>query len=563
MDRNRPPLSWSTRILWRGIFLAPILFLVVFFFYPLLSILAVSFVSSDGTLNLQGVQEVFRSSYYLKTIAFTVWQAILSTALTIALAIPGAFVFSRYDFPGKSVILSLSVLPFILPTVVVSAAFRALVGQNGLLNTLAISLFDLTAGPIHLERTFSLILIAHVFYNYPLALRMLHSYWSNLGPSIEEAAYTLGSHAWRHWLYVRIPLLRPILYASALLVFTFTFTSFGVILILGGPEFATLEVEIYRQTLSLFNLPVAATLALVQLSALLVLMIAYARLQATLVHHQGSQARTARKPRHVQDHLLISANLTFMALLLFSPLVALAWRSVTAGDGGLTFKYYAMLATNTRGSILFVPPLEAIGNSILFAGGATLLAGVLGFLAATMLSRNDRFTRWLDPVFMLPLATSAVTLGFGYIIALDEPPLNLRTSPLLVLFAHVLIAMPFVIRSVLPALRAVPAHTREAAQVLGASPWQVWRRVDLPLISRGLAVGGIFSFTVSMGEFGATVFVARPETPTLPIAIYRLLSQPGASNYGQALALSVILAGVCSVAFLLMDRLQGMQAGEL
>ncbi|RME97675.1 MAG: iron ABC transporter permease, partial [Chloroflexi bacterium] len=165
-----------------------------------------------------------------------------------------------------------------------------------------------------------------------------------------------------------------------------------------------------------------------------------------------------------------------------------------------------------------------------------------------------RLRMWFDAIFMLPLAASAVTLGFGFIVALNKPPLNLRTSPLLVVIAHTLVALPFVVRSLLPAMRSIQPVLREAAAVLGASPGRVWREVDLPIIRRALLVGAVFAFTISMGEFGATLFVARPDTPTMPVAIFRFLSQPGALNYGQALAMSVLLMLVCAAGFLLIER---------
>src|SRR5690606_33721776 len=125
-----------------------------------------------------------------------------------------------------------------------------------------------------------------------------------------------------------------------------------------------------------------------------------------------------------------------------------------------------------------------------FAISTTILAVILGTLTAFLLAqRRSRVIRWLDPVFMLPLAASAVTLGFGFLIALDEPPLNFRASPLLIPLAHTLVAMPFVVRSVLPGLSSIPQSYREAAMVLGASPVAVLRWIDLPLVSRGIIVG--------------------------------------------------------------------------
>ena len=544
-----------------SLLLLPLLFLLAFFFYPLLSILGVS-LTPDGRLDLSSFGQIATSRYYLDTLWFTTWQAALSTVLTLALALPAAYVFARYTFPGKSLLMSLSTLPFVLPTVVVAAAFSALIGPNGLANTALMRLFQLESAPIQLERTLTLILIVHVFYNYTLALRMISSFWANQSLRMEEAARVLGAHGWRLWWTVRLPALRPAILAAALLIFIFTFTSFGVILILGGPRFATIEVEIYRQATSFFNLPVAAALSLVQIAFMFALMLVYTRLQRQTASDIQSAAQVARPPRTPGQRLFVAVNVFVMATFSFAPLLALVARSFMSADG-FTTRFYTQLTSNTRNSVLFVPPIEAIGNSLQFAITTTLLALLLGLLTATLLAQpRSRLVAWLDPLFMLPLATSAVTLGFGFIIAPLFVSTGLRTNPALLPLVHTLVAMPFVVRSVLPALRGIPPSVREAARVLGAPPLAVWRLIDLPLISRGLIVGATFAFTVSMGEFGATLFIARPDTPTMPVVIYRLLGQPGAVNYGQALAMSTILMAVCAVSFILIERLRTAGVGE-
>lgn len=560
LDRSRAALI---RLPLRyGLLLVPAVFLALFYFYPLVSILAVG-LAPGGQPDLTGFAEIVTSAYYRHTLGFTLAQAALSTALTLLLALPGAYVFARYDFPAKSLLMALATLPFVLPTVVVAAAFSALVGPRGLVNEGLMSLLGLESPPVQLERTLAIILIVHVFYNYAVALRIIGSYWANQNPRMEEAARVLGAAGWRLWWEIRLPILRPALLAAGTLVFIFTFTSFGVVLILGGPRFATLEVEIYRQTANLLNLPMAAALSLVQIGLMLVMMAIYTRMQRRTAADVVSAASAARPPQSRRARALVFGNLLFMAVMLFAPLLALVARSFTAGGEGFTTRYYELLFANVRGSVLFVPPMRAVGNSLVFALATTVLAVALGLITVYLLSqRGSRWANWLDPLFMLPLATSAVTLGFGYIIALDKPPLNLRASPVLIPLAHTLVAMPFVVRSVLPAKRSITPHLPEAARVLGASPWQVWRFIELPLISRGLIVGAVFAFTVSMGEFGASLFIARPDTPTMPVVIFRLLGQPGAANYGQALAMSVLLMVVCAVGFILIERLRTVGMGE-
>jgi thiamine transport system permease protein len=246
-----------------------------------------------------------------------------------------------------------------------------------------------------------------------------------------------------------------------------------------------------------------------------------------------------------------------MVILLGTPLVALGLRSITTVAGRPSLAYYHALVADTpqNRDLFFVPPSEAITNSLTFAGGTVFLAALLGLMIAIVLGRgNAAKTSNLDAIFMLPLATSAVTLGFGYIITMNRPPLNLRTSPLLIIIAHTLVALPFVVRSLLPALRRIQPALREAAAILGASPIRIWREVDLPITSRALLVGAVFAFTISMGEFGATVFIARPDTPTMPTAIFRFFSQPGIINYGQALAMSTLLMLVCVAGFVAIER---------
>lgn len=547
----------SKWLLW----LTPLLFLALFFFYPLASILGVSLTTDEG-IDLSGFSRLFTQSYFLDTFVFTVTQAFLSASITLLTALPVAYVFARYEFPGRRFILSLTTLPFVLPTVVVAAAFSALLGPRGVVNTLWMDIFATDQPLVQLERTFTLILIAHVFYNFSVALRMLSGYWMNINPRVEEAAQILGASGWRLWWYVRLPMLRPALTAAFVLVFVFCFTSFGVVIILGGPTFATLEVEIYRQVMSLFNLPVAAALSLLQIGFMFLLMVVYTRLQRQVNVDLQSSRNILRKPRTRNERVFIGIVIFLMMLFLFAPLFALVVRSLTTANGQWTLQYFQSLGQLERRSVLFVPPAESIINSLAFAGIATVMAVILGTLSAFFLARGGWLGRLLDPVFMLPLATSAVTLGFGFIIALDEPPLNLRSSIVLIPIAHALVGMPFVIRSVYPAVRAVRPDLRFAAQILGASPFQVIRRIDIPLVYRGIVVGATFAFTMSMGEFGASTFVARPDTPTMPLIIFRLLGQPGASNYGQAMAMSVLLMLVCALAFILIERLRFGGVGE-
>ncbi|MDQ0716511.1 thiamine transport system permease protein [Streptomyces luteogriseus] len=534
-----------------GLLAAPVAFFAVFFAYPVAVIVARG-MKTDGTWHLGRIGEVLAQSDVRHVLWFTTWQALVSTALTLLVALPGAYVFARFDFPGKQVLRAVVTVPFVLPTVVVGTAFLAMVGRGGLLDEL---------WGVRLDTTVWAILLAHVFFNYAVVVRTVGGLWAQLDPRQEEAARMLGASQLKAWRQVTLPALAPAVAASALMVFLFTFTSFGVVQILGGPTFSTLEVEIYRQTSEIFDLSTAAVLTLIQFVAVGAIL----ALHAWTVRRRETALRlvdasvTARRPRGTGQWTLLGGVLLTVTVLLVLPLAVLVQRSLDAPG----FGYYRAL-TGEDGGVFLVPPIEAIGNSLSYAVAATLIAVLIGGLAAVALTRRDagRLVRGFDALLMLPLGVSAVTVGFGFLISLDEPPLDLRSSWILVPLAQALVGVPFVVRTMLPVLRAVDVRLREAASVLGASPWRVWREVDLPMVRRALLIAAGFAFAVSLGEFGATVFIARPDRPTLPVAVARLLGRPGDLNYGQAMALSTILMVVCAVALLVLERLRTDRTGE-
>ena len=557
------------------LWLFPLLFLGIFFFYPLGSILQLSIARSQGSWLVPFI-EALQSESIRKVIGFTFGQAALSTILTLIIGLPGAYLFARYNFRGKSTLRAITGIPFVMPTLVVAASINSLLGPQGWLNTGLMQLFGLANPPIQIINSLGAILIAHVFYNTTIILRMVGDFWSHLDPRLGKAGSILGGNPWQVFTKITLPLLLPVLAAASLLVFIFDFTSFGVILILGGPKFATLEVEIYYQTISLFNLPMAAVLSILQLSCTLLMTIIYTRLASSLSRPLNLRSRlnTQARLNTWKQKLFSGIIIGYLLIILVSPLLSLATRSIiTFGvipgvdvppNPGVTLTFYRQLWRNEQASLFYASPIAAIGVSLVYALTTVLLSLTLGLPAAFALARDrqSRFNRVFDPLLMLPLGTSAVTLGLGFLIALAHPPLDLRASPILVPLAHSLVAFPFVVRSLVPALQSIQPKIRHAAAVLGASPRQVIRLIDIPLIGRALLVAATFAFTISMGEFGATSLLSRPEYPTIPVVIYRLLSRPGAMNYGQALAMSTILMVVTAAGMLLIERFRIAEIGE-
>ncbi|MCG3039269.1 iron ABC transporter permease [Streptomyces sp. S1A] len=539
----------------------PAVFLALFFAYPVAAITARG-LYDGGRWRPDRIAAVLTDPDITGVVWFTLWQAAASTVLTLLLALPGAYVLARLDFPGRRMLRAAVTVPFVLPTVVVGSAFLALLGRGGLL--------DQWWG-VRLDTGVTAILLAHVFFNYAVVVRIVGGLWAQLDPRQEEAARVLGASRWTAWRTVTLPALVPSVAAAALMVFLFTFTSFGVVQILGGPRYATLEVEIYRQTAQLLDLPTAAVLTLLQFAAVAALMAFHSRTVRRRRTALGlvDAARTARRPRGAGQRALLAGVLIQIAVLLLAPLAVLAERSLSGPDGYGLHHYRALGSAEAAGGTFTVAPLEAVGNSLAYAATATAVALAVGVPAAVALTlrgpggRAGRLLRGLDALLMLPLGTSAVTVGFGFLIALDAPPLDLRSSWILVPLAQALVGIPFVVRTLLPVLRAVDTRLREAAAVLGASPPRVWREVDLPLVRRALLVAAGFAFAVSLGEFGATVFIARADAPTLPVAVARLLGRAGEASYGQAMALSTILMLLCAATLLALEGVRTDRSGEL
>ncbi|MGY6500519.1 MAG: ABC transporter permease [Acidimicrobiales bacterium] len=532
----------------------PLAFLSVFFVWPVASIVLTG-LRPDGGWELGVVSEVLGDPAMRGVVWFTVWQAVVSTALTLVVGLPIAYVLARFEFRGRRLVQAAVTVPFVLPTVVVATAFLSLLGPDGPPSGLVG--FVTGGAPPDLRGTLAAIFIAHVFFNVSVVVRVVGGLLEQLDTRLEDAAASLGANRWRTATDVLWPLARPAVMSAAGIVFLFTFTSFGIVLLLGGPGHATLEVEIHRQTALLLDLPVAAVLAMLQLVIVAgLLALGLRRQQDTAVQQPLTAASGGARPPHgAGEHAVLAGALLTLAILLGAPLAMLVSRSVRQRDGwGLG--WYRLLV-DPDASVLGVAGIDAVRNSLVFAAVATVIAVLVGGCAAIVVSRGRGLVaRGFDVLLVLPLGVSAVTVGFGFLISLDSPPLDLRSSPALVPLAQALVAVPFVVRILVPVLVSIDQRLREAAEVLGAGPIQVWREVDLPLVGRALAVAAGFAFAVSLGEFGATIFLARADLPTVPVAIVRLLGRPGADNLGQAMALSTILMVMTTASLLAISRLR-------
>jgi thiamine transport system permease protein len=526
-----------------GLAVVPLAFLGLFFAWPVATLVGRGFLgdgAAGGGLDFSEFGALLAQARTWRLIARTLGQAVVATALVGAAAVPLAHVLYKRSFPGRGLVRVLITAPFALPAVVVGLAFRSLLGRGGPLAFLG------------LDSSFAAVVAALAFFNLGLMVRIVGTFWQALDPRPEQAARVLGAGPFRSLLWVSLPAITPALAAGGAMVFLFCTTAFSTVLILGGVGYGTIETEIWRQTTQMLNLRAAAVLSVLQIVVVVGgLALAGAarrrRERALKLTGAGRATATAAPPLSREDWPPVVVTLVAVAAVL-TPLVTLAWRSLRTASG-LGLDNYRALATS-RLSGLPYSVLTAAFTSVKIALVATAVAMALGIAISVVLSRRPtgpwarRTQGLLDSVFMAPLGVSAVTVGFGFLITLDHPPVNLRTSFWLIPLAQALVALPMVMRSMLPVLRAIDPRQRQAAQVLGASPLRVFATVDAHVMARPAAVGAAYAFAVSLGEFGATSFLARPDTTTLPVAIYRLIGRPGIANLGAALAAAVLLAAV-------------------
>ncbi|GIG54941.1 ABC transporter permease [Demequina activiva] len=542
--RLHHPLSW-----W-ALAALPLAFLGLFFLWPLGTVLARGL--TDAGVDLAGMIEILTSPRTADAVVTTLLLATAGTVGSVVIGVPAAYALYRLRWRGQATVRALAVVPFVLPTIVVASAFTALFGRSGGL------------GFLGLDQSMVGIVLALVFYNVAVVLRVVGGAWAALDPAPTEAARTLGADPRRAFLHVTLPALAPAIGSAAAVVFLFCATSFGVVLVLGGTRINTIETEIYLQVAQFLDLRAAAVLSILQL-----LFVGIALAVAAWARRRRDRSSTMRRVDGTRlatrgDAGAIAVILVVLALLVSAPLVALVERSLRTTDGHGVDHYVALFGQPGR-AVLPVPVWAAAVNSLAAATVAAAVATGLGLIVASLLMRRTGRSAILDSVVMLPLGVSAVIVGLGMLLTLNRSVLgvDLRGSWWLVPMAQAVIALPLVVRTLVPSARAIPAPMRDAASTLGASPWQVWRLVDWPLLRRpfGLALG--FAFAISLGEFGATTFVARPDQPTLPTAIYRLLGRPGIENVGMAFAAAVVLALMTASVMMVSERMRTTVGSDL
>ncbi|GAA0725242.1 thiamine transport system permease protein [Halorubrum trapanicum] len=567
--------------------------LVVAFYYPTATVL-VEAVVVDGAVTLGVFAELLTDPFYFGEIArlfagdspiavarallspdrrlgivgFTAYQAVLSTVASVALGLPAAYLLARFEFPGRKTLRSLTIVPFVLPSIMVAVGFVATFGENGTLNA---ALTGIGLPLVDLMFTLEAVVIAHAFYNAPLVARVTTAAWESVDASAVETARSLGAGPVRAFVDVVAPQVYPAVLTGAALTFVFTFGTFPIVLALGGFQLATIEVFVYRLVRDL-SYAEAAALAVVELAISLGVLLAYLRYEArNATSTRGARplprrslvpsAPTLREllPRAGLVAYVVVAGVVFLA-----PIASMVLASVTGGDGALTLDHYRFLIDRQQtGAAFQVRPWPAIRNSLAFATAATLLALPMGVVVAVLTTRRYRGRTLVDAAAMAPLAVSGIIVGLGLlrglVFGVEIAGWRIAASgAVAIVVAHAVAGYPFVVRTVSPGLSGLDRSLVESARALGASRARVIRDVELPLVWPAVVAGAAFAFAVSIGEFTSTVVLATgADAYTMPVAIERFIGR----RLGPATAMGVVLLVVTGLSFVVIERLGGEHRG--
>jgi len=540
--------------------LPSLLLLFIIFLLPLISTLSRAFIV-DNKLNVSSFFNIIKEPYTLRILLFTINQAFFSTLLSIVIALPGSYLLVNYNIKGRKLILAVCTIPFVLPAILVILGFVTFYGNNGFLNILLMKIFNLSEPPLKILYSYKAIIIAHAFYNFPIILVLLTTFWENLDYKLELSSFVFGASKFQTFINITLPRLIVSLISSSLLVFLFCFTSFSIILVLGGgPKYTTMEVEIYRRARISMDLNSAASYALISILFCIIILIFYnifQRKMNTKENIYNSVYKKEKKPVSKIGLILSIIYTIFIILFVLSPIISIIIKSFLASTSRsansiFTLKWYKQLFGLSSTTGVMKSSFISIINSLKIAFIVAIISTPLS-LSLAVASKKDKSNSslFIELLSMLPLAVSSVIIGLGYYLI--SAKLKSNVGLILVILAHLVIVLPFNIRAITPEMRKLPTSLVSSAMTLGATPFKAFLSIEVPLLKSSLISGAIFAFAISMGEVNATLILANSSITTIPVTMYRLI---GSYNFGGACALGTILILVCTIVFVSSEYLK-------
>ena len=510
------------------------------FLLPLFSVLGRAF--KDGP---EAVINTFCDAYTWRLLAFTVWESLLSAVISVSLAIPFSVFFSKYSFFGRKAILTASDIAFALPAILCVLGFVIFYGNNGILNNILISL-GLIEDKIKFLYSFPSVIMAHVYLNFPVAFSLITSALAGMDEKEEMASKLLGKSNFYTFIRITIPKVKGTIISAFILIFLFCFPSFLIVMSLGGsPKYYTIEAEIYRRTYTDVNTVSSSSLALFSfiIMSFLLLVSGYGR-------EEKKASRSKRIIKKAKGWKRLEAFVLSCLIFLFlaPPLLSIVYRAFFTKDGSFTLKAWIDIASSSPTGA--GTGMEAILNSLLIAFLSSSLAVSLS--TAISISAVRRKSRIIPLLTSLPMAAGSVSLGLGFaFLSTRLPYKSIYISYVLVILAHLVVVMPFTVRTIMPGAKRIPNTLPLASMCLGKGCYSSYRKVEKPMLKSYRRRAFAFAFALSLGEVNATMALAEGKVTTLPILIYKMINQ---YNYQGASALAIILLATAIIVFAIGEK---------
>ena len=534
----------------------PSFFLIVFGFYlPIFKFISGSnpLFPEESFLDWLFFLDFLKDTWNLRVIGFSVLQAFLSAFFSIIFGLPGAWLFTHYNFPGKRWLRLLTYLPFILPSILVVLAMVLFFGNNGWINRGLMYFFDFDEPPLQFLYSLSGILIAHVFYNFPIAMKIIADQWERISLKYYQVARTTGGRSIRLFFCITLPLLMPSLGSAFLLIFLLCMNSFAIILVLGGGiNFTTIEVLIYQLSRVELDYSGASSLALIQsifsLICITILVFGIKRNTEQNFREKFSLIEGIRNycPKAWFGLFWICIVLVFAMGPLFS-IVLDSFRKFENGEWVYTIYWYEKLLDPGENNFF----LFALWNSFRIGLGSACLSSFIGIgmvsLVAYKMGINRRF--W-EAFSLFPMVLSTIVFGVAWFHFFQSFLVGIIPLIYIVIVMHAILMCPYWIRVVIPSVESIPIQWHLDSKMLGKKSFHYGLIILWPWLRKTFLIAFFFSFSLSLGELNSTMMIADESIRTLPLEIYDAIS---GYRFSYASAAAVILLLLSISTFLMIE----------
>jgi len=537
-------------------------FLIVFVLYPLTRIFYDAVTNEAGLFTLTNFREFFTDSFYLRSLWNSLVLGVAAVVTTSVIGIAVAFLIVRYEFPYRNLFSYLTMLPMILPPLVGVLGFVFILGRAGTVNILLMDWFGLQT-PVNFMYGMQGVLLVETVHLFPLMTLSVLDALSKVDPSLEEAAQGLGAKGWRRFRDITLPLTTPGYISGALLIFIFTFADFITPLVVGVQDL--LAPQAYLNIVQfvdrrIFRMGIVISALLVVLAIVFVL--AARQYVAIKDYSSLTYSKVERRRLGPVARWLAVGFLSLLMFVAFIPQVGVLLAAVGRGWSLTPFPIHYTLEFFEQVSI---ETPKFIVNSLLFSGLAVILCLVIGVPMAWIMGRTRAPGRGaMDALTTLMLAIPGTAIGIAYIRAFNFPlpVIDVALTSMWIILPLVLAVrrLPYTVRGSYSSLLLVHRSMEEAAQNVGASGLRTFRDITVPLVWKGILVGGMFSFLTSIQEASATIFLTLGGWEMIPFGIFTFYI---AGSQSQAAALGVILIVVCALSLFVVNRIAGTRVGGL